>query len=411
MSVRPICDAVRDRGVEAILEYSARFDGVAPDRHRGARARPWPAALADARPRRPRRSRGVDPPAARHLRGRAGARRRHRRSARAHASPTGWCRSTGSASTSPAAWRRWSRACVMNVVPAQVAGRPRRSRWPAPPQKEQRRPARTRRSWPRARCSASTRSTPSAAPRRSRCSPTAPARAAGSTWSPGPATSTPSRPSGCSRARSASTPRPGRPRSRSWPTTPPTPAYVAADLISQAEHDPLAASVLVTDSRGAGRRRRGRARQAGLRDPAHRADPHRAGRPAVGHRPGRRRRAGARRRQRLRRRAPRDPDRDARRGRGPGAQRRRDLRRARSRRSRWATTAPAPTTCCRPAGCACHSSGLSVRAFLQVGARRRLLARRAGRGRRPRGHPGRGRGPARATAPRSRAVRRCRSAR
>jgi len=26
--VRPICDAVRDRGVEAILEYSARFDGV-----------------------------------------------------------------------------------------------------------------------------------------------------------------------------------------------------------------------------------------------------------------------------------------------------------------------------------------------------------------------------------------------
>ena len=29
------------------------------------------------------------------------------------------------------------------------------------------------------------------------------------------------------------------------------------------------------------------------------------------------------------------------------------------------------------AGCACHSSGLSVRAFLQVGARRRLLARRA----------------------------------
>jgi histidinol dehydrogenase len=26
--VRPICDAVRDRGVEAILEYGARFDGV-----------------------------------------------------------------------------------------------------------------------------------------------------------------------------------------------------------------------------------------------------------------------------------------------------------------------------------------------------------------------------------------------
>ena len=36
------------------------------------------------------------------------------------------------------------------------------------------------------------------------------------------------------------------------------PAHVAADLISQAEHDPLAASVLVTDSLGAGRRGRGR---------------------------------------------------------------------------------------------------------------------------------------------------------
>jgi histidinol dehydrogenase len=26
--VRPICEGVRDRGVEAILEYSAKFDGV-----------------------------------------------------------------------------------------------------------------------------------------------------------------------------------------------------------------------------------------------------------------------------------------------------------------------------------------------------------------------------------------------
>ena len=65
-------------------------------------------------------------------------------------------------------------------------------------------------------------------------------------------------------------------------------AYVAADLISQAEHDPMAASVLVTDLRAAGRRRRGRARQAGVRDQAQRADPHGARRPAVGHRAGRR---------------------------------------------------------------------------------------------------------------------------
>ena len=36
--VRPICEAVRDRGVEAIAEFSLRFDGVAPEQH--PRARP-----------------------------------------------------------------------------------------------------------------------------------------------------------------------------------------------------------------------------------------------------------------------------------------------------------------------------------------------------------------------------------
>ena len=50
------------------------------------------------------------------------------------------------------------------------------------------------------------------------------------------------------------------------------PAHVAADLISQAEHDPLAASVLVTDSRGAGRRGRRGAGPAGAADQARRAD-------------------------------------------------------------------------------------------------------------------------------------------
>ena len=35
----------------------------------------------------------------------------------------------------------------------------------------------------------------------------------------------------------------------------------------------------------------------------------------------------------------------------------------RSPRCRSATTAPAPTTCCRPPAARCHSSGLSVRAF------------------------------------------------
>src|SRR5262245_56274742 len=33
-AVRPICDAVRTRGVEAILELSQRFDGVAPEQLR-----------------------------------------------------------------------------------------------------------------------------------------------------------------------------------------------------------------------------------------------------------------------------------------------------------------------------------------------------------------------------------------
>jgi len=42
-AVRPICEAVRTRGVEAISELSLRFDGVAPDEIR------VPAtALADA---------------------------------------------------------------------------------------------------------------------------------------------------------------------------------------------------------------------------------------------------------------------------------------------------------------------------------------------------------------------------
>ena len=130
-----------------------------------------------------------------------------------------------------------------------------------------------------------------------------------STWSPARARSTPSPPSGCSRASSASTPRPARPRSRSWPTTPPTPAFVAADLISQAEHDPMAAAVLVTDSRRLADDVEAELDKQVRRDQAHRADPHRAGRPAVRRRAGRRPRAGPRRGQRLRRRAPRDPDR------------------------------------------------------------------------------------------------------
>ena len=45
------------------------------------------------------------------------------------------------------------------------------------------------------------------------------------------------------------------------------PAHVAADLISQAEHDEMAASVLVTPSADAGRRHRRRAGRPAARPP------------------------------------------------------------------------------------------------------------------------------------------------
>ncbi len=110
---------------------------------------------------------------------------------------------------------------LMNVVPAQTAGVGCRRARPRP-RSGTTAGSRTRRSSRPARCSASRRCTPSAVPRRSRCSPTASASAPRSTSSPDRATSGPSPPSGCSRAWSASTPRPGPPRSRSSPTTPPT---------------------------------------------------------------------------------------------------------------------------------------------------------------------------------------------
>ena len=58
-------------------------------------------------------------------------------------------------------------------------------------------------------------------------------------------------------------------------------AYVAADLISQAEHDPLAASVLVTPSERLADDVEAELDKQVLGDPARRADPHRADRPAV----------------------------------------------------------------------------------------------------------------------------------
>ena len=142
-------------------------------------------------------------------------------------------------------------------------------------------------------------------------------------------------------------------------------SYVAADLVSQAEHDPLAAAVLVTDSPQARRRGRGRARQAGRTPPS----TPRASSP-----------------------------------RSAAASRRSCWSTTSSRASTWSTPTPPSTSRSRPptpprsppgcatrarsssgahapvslgdycagsnhvlptGGCACHSSGLSVRAFVR----------------------------------------------
>jgi len=61
--VRPICDAVRHRGVEAILEYSRQFDKVTQDDIVGGAEQ----STRGSRSRGACRPGGVDQPAARHL--------------------------------------------------------------------------------------------------------------------------------------------------------------------------------------------------------------------------------------------------------------------------------------------------------------------------------------------------------
>ena len=75
-----------------------------------------------------------------------------------------------------------------------------------------------------------------------------------------------------------------------------------------------------------------------------------------------------------------------RRGRRPGAQRRRGLRRRRTRRSAWATTAPGPTTCCPPAGCALPLQRAVGAVVPARHPRGRLHEAALRRGRRPRRH-------------------------
>ena len=121
-AVRPICEAVRTRGAEAIAELSLRFDGVAPEHLRVPAGGPGRRARRRSTLPSGRGSRSRSARLRRHLRGRAGARRRHRARAGRHASPTGWCRSRRVGLYVPGGLAPLVSSVVMNVVPAQVAG-------------------------------------------------------------------------------------------------------------------------------------------------------------------------------------------------------------------------------------------------------------------------------------------------
>ena len=143
------------------------------------------------------------------------------------------------------------------------------------------------------------------------------------------------------------------------------PVHVAADLISQAEHDPLAASVLVTDSPAlADAVEAELARQVPATKHEARVATALTG-AAVRRGAGRRPRAGPAGGRRVRGRAPGDPDpRRARPGRCGSATPARSSS-APGRRCRSATTRPGPTTCCPPAAAPGTPSGLSVQTFLR----------------------------------------------
>ena len=242
--VRPVVEDVRDRGAAAVRDATERFDGVACRALRVPAGRSRPALATSTRrsaPRSRRRPAGPGGP-----RGAAARRRDVDGRAGRHASPSAGSRSAGSGSTS----RRPGRLPVQRRDERRAgAGRRRRlarRRQPA----AGRRGCRTRSCWPPARCSASTRSTRSAGPRRSRCSRTASrATAAPVDVITGP---------GNVYVAAAKRLRPGprRHRLRGGPDrdrdprrrAAPTPRYVAADLVAQAEHDPNAACLLVTDS-------------------------------------------------------------------------------------------------------------------------------------------------------------------
>ena len=244
--VRPICDAVRHRGVEAITEFPRGSTGVEQTDiavpRRGARPRRSPRSTPTSAPASRSRSAGCAPP----------ARPSWSRTSTTQVVPGGTVSQMMVPVQRvglyvPGGIAPLVSSVVMNVVPAQVAGVESIALTSLAAGASSA-GCRTRRSWRPARCSASTRCTPSAAPRRSRCSPTAPARAARSTWSPGPGNIYTVAAKRLLKGVVGIDSEAGPTEIAILADDTADPAFVAADLISQAEHDPMAAAVLVTDS-------------------------------------------------------------------------------------------------------------------------------------------------------------------
>ncbi len=270
-----------------------------------------------------------------------------RRSCPGAPSPSAGCRSSGSGCTCPGGRAVYPSSVVMNVVPAQVAGVASLA-VASPPQRDSG-------GLPHPTILAACALLgvdevyAAGARRRSRCWRTARGQCrAGRRWSPGPGNIYVTAAKRLLKGRIGIDAEAGPTEIAVLADDSADPAHVAADLISQAEHDVVAASVLVTDSaaladaveaelavqvaatKHSRARRRGAVRAA-ERDRARR-------------RP--RRRAGACRRVR----APSTwRSRPATRRRSqPGCATRARSSSARGRRCRSATTSPARTTCCRP---------------------------------------------------------------
>ena len=263
---------------------------------------------------------------------------------------------------------------VMNVVPAQVAGS---ARWRSRRRRSARPGCRTTRCSPPARCSASTRSMRSAGPRPSRCSPTAPRRCPRVDVITGPGNVYVAAAKRLVRGVVGIDAEAGATEIAILADDTADPVHLAADLISQAEHDPLAACLLVSDSETLLEQVEaevvapGRGRQAPR---AHRRRADRAERDGA----GRRHRAGHRGGRRLGRRAPRDRHGDA------------DAVAARVRHAGAIFVGPhAPVTLgdylagsnhvLPTGGTARHTSGLSVLLVPAPATRRDGDGRRAGR--------------------------------